>query len=52
MNTLTRNNTSTAFINVTNGLLLLSITFSTVMLKDGRLEIPTQGHIKITCTGY
>ncbi len=28
MNTLTRNNISTAFINVTNGLLLLSITIS------------------------
>ncbi len=28
MNTLTRNNTSTAFVNVANGLLLLSITIS------------------------
>ncbi len=26
--------------------------FSTVMLKNDHLEIPTQGHIKMTCTGY
>ncbi len=46
MNTLTRNILLDALI------VKYYHFISTVMLKDGHLEIPTQGHIKFTCTGY
>ncbi len=49
MNTLTRNNISTAFINVTNGLLLLSITisFQQSCLKMGHLEYLHKAILKL-----
>ncbi len=49
MNTLTRNNTSTAFINVTNGLLLLSITisFQQSCLKMAILKYPHKAILKL-----